>query len=155
MITYLFIKFNKSIYHGADNPSRFLEQFLVLPVRVQMGQLAGNLIVLSHPEGVHHRQLSLFVGSIISSVEAVHVATTTASFAATVRIASLHGQQVFESYTGKGKKCKGKVSNKQATNGEAESAVSDRHCRTQRNDTRDEETNGRTSMRQEMAPNEA
>src|SRR5699024_4221936 len=99
-------------HHSADNASSFLEQLLIVPVRVENGQLAGNLVVLSHPQRVHHRQLQLFIGASISSVEAVHVATATGALAATVRVLRLHGQQVFVACMGRdGEREKARISN--------------------------------------------
>lgn len=85
------------LHYSAHNASAFLENLLVVPVWIQDGQLVGHLVVLSQKDGVHHRQLQLFVGTIITGIEAEHVPAAATALTATVRIASLHRQQVFES----------------------------------------------------------
>ena len=86
------------LHHGANDAASLLEQLLVIPVRIDNGQLVRDGVVLPHPQRVHHRQLQLFVRSNIAGIEAVQVAATTAALTATIGIASLHGQQVFVSW---------------------------------------------------------
>lgn len=86
------------LHHGADDAPGFLEQFLVVPMGIEKCQLVRNVVVLPQPQSVHNRQLQLFVGPVVARIEAVHVPATATSLTAAVRIAGLHGQQVFESY---------------------------------------------------------
>ena len=53
-----------------EDSASFLEDDLISPSRVEGGQLLGDAIVFTHPQGVHQSQLRLFSGSGISGIEA-------------------------------------------------------------------------------------
>ena len=59
-----------------DIPSR-LEQLLVIPVRVDVGQLGGESVVLPQPEEVVEDQPRLLVESLVSGFEAQSVVQPT------------------------------------------------------------------------------
>ena len=59
---------NQSTY----NSTAFLEQPLVVPKRVNTGEVLGTEVVLSKPDRVHDGERELFVAAHLSTEEAVH-----------------------------------------------------------------------------------
>jgi hypothetical protein len=61
---------NDVLQFSDEDTASFLEDDLIGPSRVESGQLLGDAIVFTHPQGVHQSQLWLFSGSGISGKEA-------------------------------------------------------------------------------------
>ena len=61
-----------NVLHLADeDAARFLVQPLVVPVRIEVGQLFGQAVVLAHEDGVRHGQTGLLVGARVARFEAL------------------------------------------------------------------------------------
>ena len=80
--------------HADDDVARLLEQLLVVPVRVDLRQLGGDQVVLTHPQRVLTGQDELLVDSDLAAVEAQLVGV--AAGAAFVRDVGFGRQQILE-----------------------------------------------------------
>ena len=67
------------------NPSGLLVKSLVLPVRVEVGQLLGDPVVLPHPDGVVDRQAGLLVGPRVTLARIMVISSCTVASVSTLQ----------------------------------------------------------------------
>ncbi len=82
---------------GGHDVSRLLVQSLVVPVRIELGQLGGHSIVITHVQRVQHRQVNLLIDPSVAGEKAEEIARSIGALQ--VGVVVFRREQRFETFS--------------------------------------------------------